>query len=512
MIQKGLDEKKMKIGIFDGNSAGKTYFGANLVHAVMCPAENRNPWFNYPFLTNWKWDKHLRLVCKATDLKEGGMVHTLIKDIWPAGDYETSKGGYDFISLYTHKATKFFMSVRTFDQPVEQHDDGGTISMLWVNEPPRTSVWKAYPPRFRKGGFMLVTATLVRESAFFKEDVMDNPSAVYSMGDMHENCEQHSRLEVTHPLTGKPVMLKGALDHDNLESIIRESPENEQEARRTGRPVHLSGAAFRITESVHFVPRSELPLPQDISCSILALDPHQRRPWAFGVYQKTHHGKYFKVDEWPRIDTNPWRKPYHKITDAGVGHEFYVKAIRDAKILWNIRDINCVIDSKFASQSVTTDQQAQKLREILAQKYRLYFQNGVTAVRGDNGGIDALKSLLAYNSQEPLSYENQPSFYICDDLWNSKYQIQNVTWDEAADPDKYGMKESLEEKYLDFPRIDMYAVMHRASHNRAIQNPKDLHRQTLDERWKKVSADFAPSPVQSSEDEGSSFASEVYYV
>lgn len=514
MIQKGLDEGKMKFGIFDGNSSGKTLWGSNLFYNIISPPEGRNPWFNTPFIQNWKWGKHGRIVCKSTDLKDQtGMVWKLIHDWWPSTEYTMGKQGFDYTALYQHKLSGWTVSVRTFDQPVDQHDDGSTLSWVWFNEPPPSSVWQAYPARLREGGFMLATATLVRESEFFKDDVIDNPNAVYSMGDMEANCAEHSTLDVIDPMTSRPTVLKGTLHHENLENIIANSPLRERLARKTGRPVHLSGAAFNVTPGVHFIPRSQLPKLADCSASLLDLDPHQRRPWAINVMLKDGFGNYFVVDEWPRVTTEPWKSPYHKIDSAGVGRQVYVDAINGLKRKWNIRDINCVIDSKFAGQMVTENEHARKLREILMYSHKLVFQSGATNVVGEGGGIDVLEGFLAYDHDKPVEFGNMPRLFICDDLWNTCHQIQNVIWDEFADPDKYGQNRKLSEKYLDYVRLIMYGLMHRASHNRAMPKPEDEHKRSIEETWRKVSSEFPVSdPLTAGSDRESSFASEVYYV
>lgn len=513
MIQKGLDEGKMKFGIFDGNSSGKTIFATNLVYNIISPAQGRNPWFNFSFIQNWKWGKHLRIVCKSTDLKaQTGMVWKLINDWWPKSEYTTGQQGFDYIALYQHKTSGFTISVRTFDQPVDQHDDGSTISMVWFNEPPPSSVWQAYPARLREGGFMLATATLVRESEFFKDDVIDNPNAVYSMGDMESNCMEHSTLDTIDPMTSKPITLRGTLHHENLENIIANSPLRERLARKTGRPVHLSGAAFNVSPEVHFIPRDKLPKLSDCSASLLTLDPHQRRPWAINIMLKDGFGNYFVADEWPKVTTEPWKIPYHKIDSAGVGRQVYVDAIKALKQKWNVRDINCVIDSKFAGQMVTENEHARKLREILMYSHKLVFQSGATNVAGEGGGIDVLEGFLAYDQEKPVEFGNIPKLFICDDLWNTCHQLQNVIWDEFADPDRYGQNRKLDEKYLDYVRLIMYGLMHRASHNKPMPSREQIEKQSLDDKWRKISSEFPVAEVQADGNPESSFASEVYYV
>ena len=490
MIQKGVDEGKMKFGIFPGNGQGKSRWVTELLQNIMCPAEERNPWFDVPFIRNWKWPKVIRLIGRADDFKDmTGVIWNLIQSSWPKYDYDQLKQEHPYVAAWVHKRTKFRLAIRTYDQPVEAHDDGETMGMLIANEPPPAAIWNCYPSRLRGGGIMIAACTLVRESAFFKTDVIDNPDAVYTLGDVHSgNCSKCAHLEVEH--RGKKVQLKGYLDHDALEATIRNAPWHEQEARRSGRPVHLSGAAFPVVPSVHFVPASKTPKLEDCVASILTLDPHQRKPWAIAVDVIDKHDRYWRVDEWPKIDTLPWKLPYHKISNAGVGYEVYVDAIRRLKSKWGVKDINCVIDAKFAGQLVTKDETAQKLREILSQKYRLYFQSGHTAVRGENGGIDILKQYLFFDQSKPVDYMNSPRYFMSDDCWNSKYQVENITWDEKASPDEYGVKETLDEKLLDFVRLMMYAIMHRESRYTPKPTKQEFEHKNMEDAWRRVSAKF----------------------
>jgi len=457
MIQKGLDEGKQKFGVFDGNSSGKTYWLVQLMHAIMCPAQSRNPWFNRPFIDNWKWGKNLRLVCKATDLTDQtGMVWQLINAIWSMSDFETSKQDHGYVAMYKHKHTGFVVSVRTFDQPVEQHDDGGTYAAVFVNEPCPTYVWNAYPARLREGGFMLATATLVRESAFFKDDVMDNPNAVFSMGDLEGNCREHSTLEVTHPMTKQPVTLRGTLEHANLENIIKNSPAHEREARKTGRPVHLSGAAFSVTPEVHFVTRDKSPT---IGTNYLFLDPHKRKPWCMIVGRVDAEGNRTVIDEWPRLSTEPWTIYAHKISNVDYGIGKYAAIIKELQQRHKV--FESIIDARFAASHNTHEGFSMSLRNELAWNHQLYFQDGNTKVRGSEGGEDKLKEELYFDRSKPVDFHNSPGLYIVhEDCRNVCYQLTNVTYHEKASPDAYGVSEKLDEDKYDFIRLLEYFVMH----------------------------------------------------
>lgn len=456
-MQLAVDKNKLKFGVFCGNGWGKTQKLVNLIWAIMCEPQSRSPYFRQPFIENWQWPKHLRLVCMSEDLKDySGEIWKSINQWWPRSEYETQKQEHSYVSLYKHKRTGFILDIRTFDQEAKQHESS-TLGAVFFNEPPPPYIWSVYPSRFRKGGLMVAFATLLFESEFFKDDVIDSPDAAYIFGDVHQNCRQCSTETVL--LDGQPTVLHGYLDHEQIETTLRNSPYHLREAKRTGRPAHLAGAAFPIRPEAHFIPRSKLP-PLASLTTYSVTDPHQRRPWARIIGGVDKHGIHYLLDEWPKIDTAPWNLPYHKITSDDRGLREYAKLIRTQDEAWNVRDR--IIDAKFAAQSDRGDQFSQSLRRTLEWEHNLFFVDGNTHVRGQDGGIRALLDIISYDDTKPVDFTNQPRLFVCDDLWNTCYQLSNVTWDENADPSKYGTKEVLAEKLLDFPRLVMYFIMHGA--------------------------------------------------
>lgn len=509
MLCKGIDQGVTKFGILPCNSDGKTYWLVQLLHAIMGDPKQRNPWFQVDWIQNWRWPKTLRLICSAKDVVDGsGTIWRLMRKCWPIDEYERRKQDHPYDAMFTNKVTGFMLDIRTFDQKVDEHDDGSTIGLLAANEPPPTSIWNCYPARLREGGVMLACATLVRQSEFFKEDIIDNPDARYMHGDAETgNCKQHARLDVVHPETGKPVTLRGYLEHDNLANIWKKSPAHEQEARRTGRPVHLSGAAFAFVPEVHVVSGDKLPRLEDCRAAVFGLDPHRRKPWCMMVVVQDKEGDFWQVDEWPRIDTPPWNCYFHRIEKSEMGLRLYAQQIRLMLSHWRVTGYNSVIDSKYAGNYLTSDHDARKLRERLLSDYHLSFQSGATDVAGTGGGIDILQDILSYDATQEIGFGNAPRFHVADYCRNSIYQYQNETWDEHADPDRYGMKKSLSEKYIDFPRLAMYCVMHRIGRGltprpaTADELARQRAQETLDEKWNRVSAEFPKENVSLPVDE-----------
>ena len=303
------------------------------------------------------------------------------------------------------------------------------------------------------------------------------------------------------------MTLTGYLEHDHLENLWKKAPAHEREARKTGRPVHLSGAAFAFNPDVHVVRADKLPSVEDCRAGIFVLDPHQRRPWYMMVMLQDQEGGFWVVDEWPRINTPPWNCYFHRIEKSEMGINAYCEQIRLMKSRWRVTDYNSVIDSKFAGQLVSDHLSARKLRERLLYDYHLSFQSGATDVAGTGGGIDTLQDLLAYDAEREIGYDNMPRIHVADYCKNTAHQLENETWDEHADPDRYGMKKSLSEKYLEGPRLIMYGVMHRIGHGfrpkpvNADEQARLHAKETMEEKWARISAEFPKENVANAAEE-----------
>jgi hypothetical protein len=461
---------KRKILWPKGNGYGKSWLLGNTIGNVMWPKERKNRFFaNLPLFQEWPFPKHIRLLCNAKQLKEGsGELWKTINRWWPKDLYKAHKDGYDYYSRYEVPSTGFIMDVMTFDQPPPLHESS-TLGAVFSDEPPPYSVYMSYPRAFRHGGFFLIAATLVTESFWIEQQFIEDANSAYRFGDVEENCKEHSRLELP-----DGIVLTGHLEHSNIDAMVEGYSPEEREARKSGKPIHLRGCAFDVTPHVHFIPRNEI--HEAGQCS-LALDPHQRRPWVIAVARKTHTGDMIVVDEWPK-------EPYDKIFRCDKGIKEYALLLDQFRSKWNTKDH--IIDAKFAKQTIRKDWESTNLVEELDRACRelglapFFWTAGNTKVEGPEGGTAKIKSLLYYQKNQPVDFTNRPMLYIANDLHNSTYQIQKVSWKEEADPSGYGMREVLDPRFLDYPRVMMYLAMADNTPRKKVEAEDKLERSDLD--------------------------------
>lgn len=448
-------------GSFWANGVGKSWglviFTGNVVFGPQCK------WFDYRLFKEWPFSKHLRWVVDSTELKETGELWRAVQRWWPKHLFDYAKDGYDYFATFKFKDEEgnpngFTLSIRTHDQPVKLHESDD-VGFVGFNEPPQKIVWDAYPARFRHGGIRWICGTLVSESAWITDMLIENSNAICEFADAEANCAEHARLQTPF---GE---CRGHLTHDSIQQRIAEYDEFEREARATGKPIHLRGRVFAINPSVHFIPRSKI--PRELTY-YLALDPHLRRPWAMVVGGIDDVGRWFIVDEWPGVGDAGGRR-YDRIVRWEWGLKQYVDLIQSRQSKWNIEA--SIIDGRFSRTPGVRDYTSGNLRLDL-EANGLYFYDGDTRVEGEGGGMVRLNQLLRYDNRRPVDTLNQPMLYVADDLVNVKYQLMNVCWDEYAAPDKFGRKEKLRDDLLDFPRCLMYLIMHQGGYSPvAAENP-----------------------------------------
>lgn len=441
-IDKGVAQGARQYLAACGNGWGKSFMEVNLIWAIMCPPSQRNPFFDFEFIRNWKFPKHLRLLCNAKQLKEGtGELWKAINRWWPKDAYKATKQGYDFNAKYEVPATGFVLDVMTFDQEAALHESV-TLGGVFCDEPPPYHIWKVYPARFRHGGIFVTFATLIDQSEWIEREIIESERSIWTYGDIEENCRQCSRL-----MLPSGIELTGHLDHHNIEEMIDSYVPEEREARRTGKPIHRRGAVFDINPAVHYIDRGDVP---EDSTTYLSLDPHQRRPWVLTVGAVDRHDNMYIVDEWPRED-------YSRMYRCDRGIQQYVELIDGLQKRWRVREM--IIDGKFAKQTIRRDWFSTDLRTEL-EDAGLFFIDGDSRVEGENGGTAKLKDMLRYDKLRPISFSNRPKLFICRDLYNSCYGMRHLSWREDANPDRFGRREQLDDTFLDYPRCIMYLAMH----------------------------------------------------
>jgi hypothetical protein len=153
------------------------------------------------------------------------------------------------------------------------------------------------------------------------------------------------------------------------------------------------------------------------------------------------------VDEWPR---EPFLS-FQGVLPMTVAD--YAAKLHDFVKLWRIGSTNCIIDFKFARQTIRGKYDVTDLLQMLDLEFDLSFVPGNPNLIGTSGSIDLLRSLLKFDETRPLDFLNTPQFYVADDLRNTTIHLRNLCW-------KKDKAETLDPKYLDYARNCLYIAAH----------------------------------------------------
>jgi len=279
---------------FAANGVGKTANAVNILANLMFPTEN--PWFRATLFHDFPYLKRGRIITDAA-LVDKNVVNEM-KFWFPAGKYTTEKGGKHFESKWK-TSTGWNFDIMTYDQDEKQFE-GVTLGWAWFDEPPPENILKATIARMRRGGIIIITATPISGSAhlydMFAEGAMEvqvvlregeDPvtvkRSIYTQtSDVESACKVHG--------------VRGHLEHEDIERMIAEYPEDERQARAYGKFQHLVGLVFkRWNRQIHVI--KPFPINERDFTVYHYLDPHPRNPDAGLWLAVDRKGTKYVIDE-----------------------------------------------------------------------------------------------------------------------------------------------------------------------------------------------------------------------
>lgn len=381
---KGVGEGKHKIFLFcASNAIGKDTVACNILANIFWGPQNE--WFRgLPLFENWPYPKYVRFVTESQLVKETGPMATEIRKWWPLGKYEAKNAGKQFPSEY-HTDTGFYMDVMTYEQDPAEFE-GVTVGCFVFSEPPPEDIYNRCISRLRQGGIIIIVMTPMFNAGWVLDRLMDAKDAYVLSADIEDGCKIHG--------------VRGHLDHDQIQWMISKWPPEEVAARAHGKFMHLSntvyGAVFN--RQYHVVPDST-PTPEGSKYGMV-IDPASGKPFAIGWYSVSPNGQVMFEDEYPNQD-------FTKMRDTKMVLKDYVELFKakeeGREMEWRI------IDRHFAN---ARDYRGMTLRQELAEKYGLIFQNSYSMDEEIETGILGVKKYLRFDETKPISSLNYPKLII----------------------------------------------------------------------------------------------------
>jgi hypothetical protein len=246
-----------------GNGGGKTYSLVAFLAAVIWPNLAPACFADQPLVKSWPYPKRARVISTPKEVEEIGAFQSAILELFPHGQYEAKNKSKNYPSQF--KANDWVVDVMTYEQAKSEFA-GPNIGLTLFNEPMPEDIWKESLIRARKGGLILCAMTSLTTEPWVVDGILNKADGgdirvVYS--DVEENCREHGK--------------NGTLDHATVEKILSQYDPDEREARKTGKPLSLSGRILRNFDRAAHV--AEKPIPE--TCAhYMVCDPAIGKPLA----------------------------------------------------------------------------------------------------------------------------------------------------------------------------------------------------------------------------------------
>lgn len=397
-LQEIFRDKAFVVVNGSGNGGGKTYgiiaFLAAVCFPLLAPKSLQNP-----LVMSWPYPKRARIVSTHTECEEIGSIQATIKELFPAGRYTAVKNGKKFNCQFTTD-TGWVIDVMTYDQD-EGDFAGPSIGLIIFNEPMPEPIWRECLARTRKGGLVLVAMTSLLDHPWVVDGILnkaDGKDIRVLYCDQEENCKQHGT--------------NGSLDHDTLIRILNQYPEDEREARKTGKPLSLSGRIFKGFDRLTHVSKVPIQPPSEGVAHYMICDPAIGKPlfviWAY--VDKAGSVKIYK--EYPFIE-------FHNARDSNLTVKEYANIFKSVEAGYGIKEVTRILDRHFGNVRRTLG--GATLKEEFATE-AIYFGDSYALAEGVpevEAGILKVKEYLHYDKTKPVGPLNFPRLEIGNDCPNT---------------------------------------------------------------------------------------------
>lgn len=376
------------IGTGAGNGWGKSKFVVAFLAAVMFPSSAPASFTKHDLIANWPHPKRARIISTPKEVEEIGSIQTAIQELFPKGQYEAKSKSKNYPSQYK-TSTGWIVDVMTYEQDKGEFA-GPDIGLTIFNEPMPEAIWKESLIRARAGGIILFAMTSLLENPWVVDGILskaDGGDIRVRYGSSEENCKQHGK--------------NGHIDHDQLEKILAQYEPDEREARRTGKPLSMSGRIFkRFDQAVHCVPEI-VPPASGVSYG-LSIDPAIGKPMYILFRYVDGAGVVHYYDEYPS-DIR-----FQGAKDSSLTLKDYAEIIR-SKMQGHAFD-SLIIDRHFAGAR----------RNMGGKTFLAEFQEHFPDMRASytlasdeiETGINKIKEYLAWDQTKERSALNRPRILI----------------------------------------------------------------------------------------------------
>ena len=169
-------------------------------------------------------------------------------------------------------------------------------------------------------------------------------------------------------------------------------------------------------------------------------------------------GDVYIIDEWPNV-------PYHEQKSCEVDIAGYADIIAQKELGIGKFADERIIDARYGNRK-SVQMSGATIRDSFDDIKTEHFPEGITYLNSytDNdasiaAGHQAVKELLKYDKNKPISHTNKPKLFVCSNCKNHIHAFLHYAFEDYRDPDK-GIKEKVGYRFKDFMDLVRYGVMH----------------------------------------------------
>jgi len=410
-----------------GNGAGKSY-GVVAILAALCYPEFSPSCFDADIFKKWPYPKRARIISTPKEVESIGSLQTAITELFPKGRYTGIRKGKSYDSQFTTD-TGWIIDLMTYDQDKAEMA-GPTIGLMIWNEPMPQELWNEGMARMRRGGLVLVAMTSLNDHPWVVDGILgkangEDVRVVYN--DVETNCKQHG--------------INGTLDHAQIERILAQYDPDEREARKTGKPLSMSGRIYKgFDRSVHVASEPISPDAEAVT-HYMVVDPAIGKPLAVIWAYVDATGTLSIYREYPEAD-------FEGSKDSNLTVSDYIDLF---KRLENGKKIDeRIIDRHFANSRRTLG--GKTLKEEFSE-HNFDFSDSYTmeSTSEVETGILKVKDYLRHDVSKPMDSLNRPKLIISPECRNTILAFER--WGRNPDTGKP------KENYKDFADVVRYLCM-----------------------------------------------------
>ncbi len=418
-----------------------------------------------PFGEHWKFPvKSARLVSTAETLGDTGPLQKAIRELFPVGRYTQNRGVGKSYNSAMKTDTGWDMDMMSYGQDALSAA-GTTKGLIIGSEPMPKPMFTECLTRLGGNGLFILECTQL-DLAPWLEDMAEDAGGVtidgitygklkldgkivgevrVVRGDIEDSCSQHSN---------------GHQSHSAIEAMIAGWPSEEREARRTGKPLRLSGRIYNWSDlnELEKLPDYHQDMWNSGKVRISnVIDPADRKPWAIEWFMTFPNEDVVAFAEWPNFDYNACKsspivdiESYRDLlleTEAAIGRKVDIHLIDGlfAAAIKSGRGLNIL--QMLAAPCLDCIKKHGKDKSLEKCQHRLRYKQAPAYDGSVRDGHILVRSAIG----DPSKGDRPKLYALKDSTPNFCFAMRRYAYKENQDEEARGISTVPQFKYKDFP-------------------------------------------------------------